>query len=84
MKNKSLGGMPPPKTRKEMEHNLALVFEDTLRKLKSNDQKLKESALIFTVPHLEKVNNTPNSRLNLLTSNEAIRLQANMLDWMNI
>jgi hypothetical protein len=36
--NKNLGGMSPPKTRREMEHNLALVFEDTLNKLKSNDE----------------------------------------------
>ena len=83
MRNENLGGMPPPKTRKEMEHNLALAFEDTIRKLKSNDKRSKESVLIFTAPHLKKVKDAPNSRLNLLTINESIRLQANMLDWMN-
>ncbi|SDI27551.1 hypothetical protein SAMN04489796_1099 [Winogradskyella thalassocola] len=74
--------MPPPKTRKEMEHNLALVFEDTLKKLESNDKSLKGSVLIFTAPHLKKVKSTPNFRLNLLTIDESIRLQANMLEWM--
>ncbi len=82
MENRNLRGVPPLKTRKEMEHNLALVFEDTLRKLKSNDKRLKESVLIFTAPHLKKVKSAPNSRLNLLTINESIRLQANMLDWI--
>ena len=83
MRNKNLGGMPPPKTRKEMEHNLALVFEDTLRKLKSSDESSKESVLIFTAPHLKRVKTVPNSRLNLVTIDESIRLQANMLEWMN-
>ncbi|MFT4847698.1 MAG: hypothetical protein ACI8ZO_000289 [Flavobacteriales bacterium] len=83
MKNKNLGGMTPPKTRREMEHNLALLFEDTLNKLKSNNSDSKESVFIFTAPHLKKVKTSPNSRLNLLTINESIRLQANMLDWMN-
>tara|TARA_R110000765_G_scaffold341862_1_gene431986 strand:+ start:7837 stop:8088 length:252 start_codon:yes stop_codon:yes gene_type:complete len=82
MSNENLGGMPPLKTRKELEHNLALVFEDSLKKLKSNDKSLKESVLIFTAPHLKKVKSAPNSRLNLLTIDEPIRLQANMLEWM--
>jgi len=82
MRNKDLGGMPPPKTRKEMEHNLALVFEDTSKKLKSKDESLIRNVLIFTAPHLKEVKNSPNSRLDLLTINESIRLQANMLDWM--
>jgi len=80
---KAQGGMPTPKTRKEMEHNLALVLEDTLKKLKSEDKSLIESVIIFTSPHLEKVKNSPNGRLNLLTINESIRLQANMLQWMS-
>ena len=83
MRNENLGGMPPPKTRKEMEHNLALAFEDALRKLKSKDKSLKESVLIFTAPHLRKVKTAPNSRLNLLTIDESIGLQANMLEWMS-
>ncbi|WP_338357465.1 hypothetical protein [Yeosuana marina] len=83
MKNRNLGGMPPPKTRKEMEHNLALVYEDTIKKLGSKDKSAIDSVLIFTAPHLKKVKSIPNSRLNLLTIDESIRLQANMLDWMN-
>ena len=43
MRNENLGGMPPPKTRKEMEHNLALVFEDSIKKLKSNDKGSKKA-----------------------------------------
>ncbi len=82
MKTSNLGGMPPPKTRKEMEHNLALVYEDTLKKLKSKNESSIGSLLVFTAPHLEKVKSAPNSRLNLLTINESIRLQANMMDWM--
>lgn len=66
-----------------MEHNLGLVFEDTLKKLNSNKKDLIQSVMIFTAPHLEKVNFSPNGRVNLLTVNEPIRLQANMLDWMS-
>lgn len=75
--------MPPPKTRNEMEHNLALVFEDTLKKLESKDKSLVKSVVIFTAPHLKKVKSSPNKRINLLTINEQIRLQANMLEWMS-
>ena len=65
MRDKNLGGMPPPKTRNEMERNLALTFEDTLKKLKSKDKSLIESVVIFTAPHLEKVKSAPNKRINL-------------------
>ena len=69
---KNTQGMPPPLTRKEMEHNLALVFEDTIKKLKSKDKTLIQSVMMSTSPHLEKVKSSPNGRLNLLTINKSI------------
>lgn len=75
--------MTPPKTRKEMEHNLALLFEDSLRKLRNNNVNSKQNVLVFLAQNLEKIKSTPNSRINLLTINEAIRLQSNMLEWIS-
>jgi len=79
---KDKGGMAPPKTRKEMEHNLALVIEDTIKKVKSEDKSLIGSVATFTAPHLIKIKNSPNGRINLLTISESLRLQSNMLEWM--
>lgn len=73
------GGLIPPKTRKEFEHNMSLVYEDTFRKVSSGDVGLIQNVRWATLPHLKKVKLLPNGRINLLTINEHIRLQANML-----
>lgn len=75
-------GMPPPINRTEMEHNLNLVIEDFNNKINSGNQDLIQNVMWATYPHLEKVKKTPNFRINLLTVNEMIRLQANMQKWM--
>jgi len=75
-------GMPPPMNRTEMEHNLNLVIEDFNNKINSGNQDLIQNVMWATYPHLEKVKKTPNFRINLLTVNEMIRLQANMQKWM--
>jgi hypothetical protein len=67
-----------PQTRAEFEHNLYLVQEDTMRKIKSGNDDTIQNVLWATWPHLKKVKLLPNNRLNLLTINEMIRLQANM------
>lgn len=81
MKNKNVG-MPPPKTRYEMEHNLNLVIEDFTSKIESGDKDLIKNAMWATYKHLKDVKRTPNGRINMITYNEQIRLQANMLEWM--
>ncbi len=74
--------MPPPKTRYEMEHNLNLVIEDFTSKIESGDKDLIKNAMWATYKHLKDVKRTPNGRINMITYNEQIRLQANMLEWM--
>lgn len=81
MKN-SKYGMPPPKTRYEMEHNLNLVIEDFNGKIESGNQDLIQNAMWATYRHLKDVKKTPNGRINMITYNEMIRNQANMLEWM--
>lgn len=80
--NKKKYGMPPPKTRYEMEHNLNLVIEDFTAKIESKDEDLIQNAMWTTYKHLKDVKKTPNGRINMITYNEQIRLQANMLEWM--
>ncbi|MFN4149493.1 MAG: hypothetical protein ACK4IX_00985 [Candidatus Sericytochromatia bacterium] len=80
--NKNKYGMPPPKTRYEMEHNLNLVIEDFDRKIKSKNEDLIKNAIWATYRHLKDVKETPNGRINMITYNEMIRNQANMLEWM--
>ncbi len=80
--SKNKYGMPPPKTRYEMEHNLNLVIEDFNGKIKSKNEDLIQNAMWATYRHLKDVKNTPNGRINMMTYNEMIRNQANMLEWM--
>lgn len=75
--------MPPPKSRTELEHNLYILVEDTNRKISSGDSGLIQNVLWATVPHLEKVKKSPNNRVNILTVNEMVRNQANMMEWMS-
>ncbi len=81
MNNKKYG-MPPPMNRTEMEHNLNLVIEDFNNKINSGKEDLIQNVMWATYPHLKEVKKTPNFRINLLTVNESIRLQANMKKWM--
>lgn len=81
MNNKKYG-MPPPKTRYEMEHNLYLALEDFKRKMESENEDLIQNALWATVRHLKEVKFTPNRRIDVATINEMMRLQSNMMEWM--
>ncbi|MDN3707114.1 hypothetical protein QW060_08195 [Myroides ceti] len=76
-------GMSPPKTRREFEHNLFLLAEDTYRITESGDDDLFRNFLWATYPHIKNIKNHPNRRLNFLTINEQARLQANMKKWMS-
>lgn len=80
---KSKYGMPPPKTRREFEHNLFLLAEDTHRIVESSDDDLFRNFLWATYPHIKNIKNHPNGRLNFLTIDEQARLQANMKKWMS-
>lgn len=75
-------GMPPPKTRREFEHNLFLLAEDAHRIVESRDDDLFRNFLWATYPHIKNIKNHPNGRLNFLTIDEGARLQANMKKWM--
>jgi hypothetical protein len=79
---KSKYGMPPPSNRKEFEHNVYLVVEDFNRKVNSGDESLIQNVAWATLPHLKKVKKLPNGRVDLLTINEMLRNQANMMKWM--
>lgn len=81
MNNKKYG-MPPPKTRYEMEHNFYLALEDFKRKMDSGNKDLIQNALWATGRHLQEVRETPNHRIDVSTINEMMRLQANMMEWM--
>lgn len=80
---KSKYGMPPPKTRREFEHNLFLLAEDTRRIVESGDDDLFGNFLWATYPHIKNIKNHPNGRLNFLTIDEQARLQANMKKWIS-
>lgn len=80
---KSKYGMPPPKTRREFQHNLFLLAEDTHRITESGDDDLFRNFLWATYPHIKNIKNHPNGRLNFLTIDEQARLQANMKKWMS-
>lgn len=70
----------PPKTRSEMEHNIALVFENVLKQVKSENKKSIGSFNYFTLPHLQKLKFLPNGRIFLNSIDERLRLQGNTLD----
>jgi hypothetical protein len=74
--------MITPKNRAELEHNMALVFEDANRRLKL--EKPDTGFIHLTLPELQKVKFLSNGRINLLTVNKSIRLQANMLHNMSM
>lgn len=61
--------MKTPNTRKEMEHNVYLVLENTIK----TENPLSAEALEGTYL-------LPNERIHLLTIDEQLRLQGNMLD----
>lgn len=68
--------------RAELERNLALVYEDAIRRL---EMDMPDAGFVhFTLPALNQVKPLPNGRINLLTVNESIRLQANMLYNMSL
>jgi hypothetical protein len=79
MKNK-FGGIKTPRNRSEFEHNIHLVQEETRRKLNSGNQDLIDNVMWATIPHLKRLKQLPNKRLNLTSIDEMLRLQANMLD----
>ena len=74
--------MPPPKTRREFEHNLFLLAEDTNRITERGDDDLFRNFLWATYPHIKNIKKHPNGRLNLLTIDEQALMLANMKKWM--
>lgn len=74
--------MPPPSTRAEFEHNIALSFENALKKLGSN--QLDPFFVQRTLPQLKDIKFLPNGRINFNSVDESLRLQANMQHWMEL
>lgn len=80
MKKNNLGGMPPPTTRMEFEHNIFLSIEEVRFKLEND---IKDYGLYQSVvPSLRKVKSLPNHRIDLTTIDEKVRLHSNMQKWM--
>lgn len=79
---KSKYGMPPPKTRREFEHNIFLLIESSNRIVEKGNDDLLRNFLWATYPHVKEIRNYPNRRINFLTINEQARLQANMKRWI--
>ena len=74
----------PPKTRREMEHNIALVFENAFKQVKSESKKSIGSFNHLTLPLLHKLKFLPNGRIFLSSVDERLRLQANTLNNLEI
>lgn len=75
-------GMPPPRSRREMEHNINLLLEDIERAFDTNDEEFIRNKCWASLPHIKKLKYLPNQRIHINTINEQLRLQANMLDWI--
>lgn len=84
MRKKSKYGMPPPKTRREFEHNVYLVLEQLLKASDRDDLEFIKNSAVFTIPHLRRVRYLPNRRVDLNTVNEMLRNQSNMMHWMSM
>lgn len=84
MRKKSKYGMPPLKTRKEFEHNVNLVLEEILKASDDENLDLIRNRMVFTIPHLKRVRQLPNRRIDLNTVNEMLRNQSNMMQWMSM
>jgi len=50
--------------------------------MESGDDDLFRNFLWATYPHIKDIKNHPKGRLNFLTIDEGVRLQANMKKWM--
>ncbi|WP_455591924.1 hypothetical protein [Bacteroides sp.] len=80
MIQKSEYGMPSPKSRTELEHNIYMVLEEYYQKQK--DLNALRNFLWAIADDLEKLEFTPNGRLNISTINESLRLHGNMHKWI--
>lgn len=75
-------GMDGPKSRREFEHNIFLLIDNANRILNNNNNEDQINNFLWaTYPHLIKIKNHSNKRVNLMTINEQARLQANMRKW---
>jgi len=74
--------MPPPSNRGEFEHNLALSIEVALHKLKS--KQLDPGFVRTTLPRLRDLKFLPNGRIDFNTVDEQLRLESNMMHWMEL
>jgi hypothetical protein len=79
---KSRYGMPGPQDRAEFEHNIYLALADFKRKMDSGNRNLIQNAYWATYPHIKRLRFLPNGRPDLTTVNESLRLQSNMMNWM--
>lgn len=76
--------MPPPENRMEFEHNVYLTIENTYKHLESGDPGRIANLQWSTLPHLQKVRKLPNTRIDMTTVNQQLRLQSNTFHWMTL
>lgn len=72
--------MLPPSTRLEFEHNVYLSVSDALRRIEMD--RIDAGFVHMTLPRIKALRYLPNRRIDLNTVDEQLRLQANMLNWM--
>ena len=75
-------GIPPPSNRAEFEHNIALSFEVALHKLENN--QLDPGFVHMTLPRLKDLKFLPNGRIDFNSVDEHLRLESNMMHWMEL
>lgn len=81
MKNNKYG-MPPPSTRSEFEHNIFMSVEIALHKIKN--EQFDPYFVSRTIPQLQKLIYTPNGRIEFNSVDEQLRLNSNMMHWMEL
>lgn len=79
MKPSSKYGMPTPKSREELEHNVFLTKDDIERH--SDNPSYLSNRLWALGDSLEHARYLPNKRIELPTIDERMRLISNMMDW---
>lgn len=72
--------MPPPSNRMEFEHNIFMTIEIALRKIKN--KQFDPGFVHMTLPRLQQLKYSPNNRIDFNSVDEQLRLESNMMNWM--
>lgn len=80
MRKKSEYGMPPPKSRAEMEHNVYLTIDEINRNV--DDDSFIQNRIWALGNSLKVLKTLPIGRINMPTVDEQMRCHSNMMDWI--